>query len=64
MQPKRRPKSAAPAARILEYVIVHEMAHVVVPTHSSKFIDLLDAHYPFWREARRELNDLPLSSAS
>jgi hypothetical protein len=47
---------------LLEYVIVHEMMHLVEPTHSERFIGLLDKHYPSWREARAELNALPLSA--
>lgn len=47
---------------LLEYVIVHEMAHLREPTHSERFIGLLDRHFPTWREARRELNELPLSA--
>lgn len=45
---------------LLEYVIVHEMAHLLAPTHSDRFIHILDEHYPSWREARAELNELPL----
>jgi predicted metal-dependent hydrolase len=45
---------------LLEYIVVHEMAHLREPTHSERFIALLDAHYPAWREARAELNELPL----
>jgi predicted metal-dependent hydrolase len=45
---------------LLEYVIVHEMLHLIEPTHSERFVALLDEHYPTWREARAELNDLPL----
>ena len=45
---------------LLEYVIVHEMIHLIEPTHSDRFIALLDQHYPVWREARAELNALPL----
>lgn len=45
---------------LLEYVIVHEMVHLIEPTHSERFIVLLDKHYPIWREARAELNELPL----
>lgn len=45
---------------LLEYVIVHEMIHLIEPTHSERFIALLDQHYPAWREARAELNALPL----
>ena len=47
---------------LLEYVIVHEMAHLLEPTHSPGFIALLDTHYPSWRNARAELNDLPLAA--
>lgn len=45
---------------LLEYVIVHEMIHLIEPTHSERFVALLDRHYPAWREARAELNALPL----
>ena len=47
---------------LVEYVIVHEMLHLLEPTHSEKFIALLDEHFPTWREARSELNALPLTS--
>ena len=47
---------------LLEYVIVHEMAHLIEPTHSDRFIDILEKHYPTWREARAELNELPLTA--
>ena len=47
---------------LLEYVIVHELAHLLEPTHSDRFVALLDQHYPGWREARAELNELPLAS--
>jgi len=47
---------------LLEYVVVHEMAHLLEPTHNDRFISLLDTHYPTWREARNELNELPLGS--
>ena len=49
---------------LLEYVIVHEMAHLLEPTHNDQFIAILEEHYPSWREARAELNELPLSSAN
>lgn len=46
---------------LLEYVLVHEMSHLIVPTHDERFVALLDKHLPRWREARMELNKLPLS---
>ena len=47
---------------LLEYVIVHEMAHLLEPTHSDRFIAILQENYPSWREARAELNELPLTA--
>lgn len=47
---------------LLEYVVVHELLHLIEPTHSDKFLALLNKHYPAWREARAELNELPLGA--
>ena len=47
---------------LLEYVVVHEMLHLAEPTHSERFVALLQRHYPTWREARAELNELPLGA--
>jgi predicted metal-dependent hydrolase len=47
---------------LLEYVVVHEMTHLLEPTHSPRFVALLDTSYPSWRQARAELNELPLAA--
>lgn len=47
---------------LIEYVVVHEMVHLVEPTHSERFVALLSKHFPTWREARAELNELPLGA--
>jgi predicted metal-dependent hydrolase len=47
---------------LLEYVVVHEMLHLLEPTHSERFLTLLAKHFPAWREARAELNELPLGA--
>lgn len=47
---------------LLEYVIVHEMVHLLEPTHSERFVAILEKYYPTWREARAELNELPLTA--
>lgn len=47
---------------LLEYVIVHEMAHLIEPTHNERFVAILDEHYPHWRGARANLNELPLTA--
>jgi len=49
---------------LLESVVVHEMLHLVAPTHSEQFLTLMTKHYPSWREARAELNELPLAAES
>jgi predicted metal-dependent hydrolase len=45
---------------LLEYVVVHEMVHLIEPKHSERFLALMTEHHPAWREARAELNELPL----
>lgn len=47
---------------LLEYVIVHEMVHLIEPVHSERFIAILSEHWPSWRESRAELNELPLTA--
>ena len=47
---------------LLEYVVVHEIVHLIEPKHSERFIALMNKNYPTWREARAELNELPLTS--
>lgn len=47
---------------LLEYVVVHEMLHLIEPTHNEKFLTLLSKYYPTWREARAELNEMPLGA--
>jgi predicted metal-dependent hydrolase len=43
-------------SHLLDYVVAHEMVHLIVPNHGPRFIGLMNEHYPFWREARAELN--------
>lgn len=44
----------------LEYVVVHEMAHLLEPRHNDRFWRLLDQFYPQWRACQEELNRLPI----
>lgn len=44
----------------LEYLIVHEMTHLLEPTHNARFIGLMDRFLPDWRHRRDLLNQLPL----
>ena len=49
---------------LLEYVVVHEMVHLREPSHNERFVAVLGEHCPQWREARQELNELPLAAQS
>lgn len=44
----------------LEYVVVHEMVHLLEPTHNSHFIALMDKFMPKWKFYREVLNRLPV----
>lgn len=45
----------------LEYIIVHELAHLIEPSHNARFHSLMDHFMPNWRHHRDELNRIPLS---
>jgi len=36
----------------------------IEPNHGDRFVAILDNHYPYWREALMEPNELPLTAAS
>ena len=44
----------------LEYIIVHEMVHLLEPTHNERFISLMDQFMPKWKSCRQLLNRLPV----
>lgn len=45
----------------LEYIVVHEMVHLLEPTHNARFITLMDQFMPKWRFYKDQLNRLPVS---
>jgi predicted metal-dependent hydrolase len=47
----------------LEYIIVHEMAHLLVRHHSDEFSSLMDKFLPNWKLSRQTLNAAPLAHA-
>lgn len=47
---------------LVEYVVVHELIHLIEPKHNDRFFALLEKHWPYWREARAELNELSLTA--
>ena len=44
----------------LEYIVVHEMMHLLEPSHNERFQHLMDFHLPNWRLLREKLNRLPI----
>lgn len=44
----------------LEYIVVHEMIHLLESTHNARFTDLLNRFMPQWQHYRSILNRLPV----
>ena len=38
----------------VEHVVVHELCHLLEPSHNARFHALMDKYFPRWREARKE----------
>lgn len=51
-------------ARCIEYIVVHELVHLVARHHDEQFVSLMDEHLSQWRSLRRELNAEPLAHES
>jgi len=51
---------AKKAERCLEYILVHELLHLIERHHNDRFLFLLDKHLPNWQQTRHELNAAPL----
>jgi predicted metal-dependent hydrolase len=48
----------------LEYIVVHEMVHLLEPTHNERFMGLMDQFMPKWQFHREVLNRLPVRHES
>ena len=42
----------------IEYVIAHELTHLIERHHNDRFMRLMDEHYPTWRSSKAELNQI------
>jgi predicted metal-dependent hydrolase len=51
---------AKTAPECLEYIVAHEMTHLLERRHNERFVRLLNKHLPNWRQARTRLNRAPL----
>jgi predicted metal-dependent hydrolase len=52
---------AKKAPECLEYIVVHEMMHLLERNHSERFYDLMNRFMPAWRSHREVLNRTPLA---
>jgi hypothetical protein len=42
----------------VEHVVVHELCHLMEPSHNKRFHQLMDQYFPRWREARKETRNI------
>jgi hypothetical protein len=52
---------AKKSIRCLEYIVVHELVHLLERLHNVRFTELMDKFLPSWRLIREELNREPLA---
>lgn len=45
----------------IEYIVVHEMVHLLERHHNNRFVSFMDKYLPQWRSLKQELNSLPVS---
>ena len=45
----------------LEYVVVHELVHLLERRHDARFKELMTLHLPQWRQIKKRLNAAPLA---
>lgn len=50
-------------AHCLEYIIVHEMVHLLERHHNEQFMALMDHYLPNWKHLKEELNKIPVRHA-
>ena len=50
--------------KCLDYVILHELVHLIEKNHSEKFMDVLESVMPNWSSVKDELNMYPLGYAN
>lgn len=42
----------------VEHVVVHELCHLLEPSHNARFHALMDRYFPRWKEARKETRQI------
>ncbi|MBN2387685.1 MAG: M48 family metallopeptidase [Anaerolineales bacterium] len=54
---------AKKSERCLEFIVVHEMVHLLERHHNERYLELMNRFLPSWRQYREELNRAPLAHA-
>ena len=44
----------------VEYIILHELLHLLEANHGDRFVSLLDEHMPDWQQRKQMLSEMPL----
>ena len=55
---------AKKSVQCIEYIVVHELVHLIERHHNDRFISIMDKHLPKWRMIQQELNHAPLAHES
>ena len=51
---------ATRSPELLEYIVVHELVHLLEANHNARFYELMDLHMPGWQAHRKELSREPV----
>jgi len=44
----------------IEYVVAHELTHIIEQNHTDRFRNILGTHFPGWQKIKQQLNEFPL----
>lgn len=48
----------------IEYIVVHELVHLIERNHNKRFVSLMDQYFPNWQVQKKLLNELPILNIS
>lgn len=46
----------------IEYIVVHELVHLIERNHNKNFITLMNKYLPNWKVQKKLLNELPIAA--
>ena len=48
----------------VEHIVIHELCHLIEPSHNARFYALMDKYFPRWQEARKETHQISRSPST